>query len=404
MAERASLLEQTLSDLARATPYPARTILILSLASSIGIGIARFGYSLVLPDMRDSLGWSYSAAGFLNTVNAAGYLIGALAAAALARRIGLGATLRYGVVACVISLVLCALTANFILLTIARLVAGIGAALAFIAGSALSAQIAQAYPQRSSFLLGLYYGGAGIGIALSGFVAPTLLQIFGPGSWPITWAAFAAISLAFTLVLMLTKIEPPQTDNDDGDTQGIALSRIWIFLFAYFCFGAGYISYMTFMIAYVRDAGGGAVAQGLFWMLIGFGTFLSPWIWARLLQHGQTGMAMAVLLALNAFAAGLPLLGNSNLLLGISAFVFGAVFFAVVGATTAFARFNYPQPAWPKAIAVMSIVFGMGQILGPIVTGAISDTLGSLSPALIVSAVTLAIGAIASAFQNRLKD
>ena len=56
------------------TPHPARLILIASLAPTVGLGIGRFAYALVLPDMRDSLGWSYSAAGFLNTINAAGYL------------------------------------------------------------------------------------------------------------------------------------------------------------------------------------------------------------------------------------------------------------------------------------------------------------------------------------------
>ena len=72
----------------RPQPYahPARLILILSLAPTIGLGIGRFAYALVLPDMRDSLGWSYSAAGFLNTVNAAGYLGGALVAAAIVKR------------------------------------------------------------------------------------------------------------------------------------------------------------------------------------------------------------------------------------------------------------------------------------------------------------------------------
>jgi hypothetical protein len=38
--------------------HPAWTIVILSLAAAIGLGICRFAYSLVLPDMRDSLGWS----------------------------------------------------------------------------------------------------------------------------------------------------------------------------------------------------------------------------------------------------------------------------------------------------------------------------------------------------------
>src|SRR6195952_1496855 len=90
--------------------HPARLILILSLAPTVGLGIGRFAYSLVLPDMRDALHWSYSAAGFMNTVNAAGYLAGALVAAGLGRRFGLFAVVRAGTLACVLSLVLCGLS------------------------------------------------------------------------------------------------------------------------------------------------------------------------------------------------------------------------------------------------------------------------------------------------------
>src|SRR6266446_4065415 len=74
--------------------HPARLILILSLAPTVGLGIGRFAYSLVLPDMRDALGWSYSAAGFMNTLNAAGYLAGALMASRLVQRYGLSAAVR----------------------------------------------------------------------------------------------------------------------------------------------------------------------------------------------------------------------------------------------------------------------------------------------------------------------
>ena len=70
------------------------------------------------------------------------------------------------------------------------------------------------------------------------------------------------------------------------------------------------------------------------------------------------------------------------MLLAISALVFGVAFFAVVGSTTAFVRFNYPPAAWPTAIAAMTISFGVGQTLGPIAVGAITDAFGSLSYAL----------------------
>jgi hypothetical protein len=108
--------------------HPARLILILSLAPTIGLGIGRFAYALVLPDMRDSLHWSYSAAGFMNTINAVGYLAGALLASRLIRRFGLAANILWGTIACVFSLALCASTGNFAALSIARLVAGFGGA------------------------------------------------------------------------------------------------------------------------------------------------------------------------------------------------------------------------------------------------------------------------------------
>jgi MFS family permease len=82
--------------------------------------------------------------------------------------------------------------------------------------------------------------------------------------------------------------------------------------------------------------------------------------------------------------------------------VFGVAFFAVVGSTTAFVRFNYPSEMWPTAIAAMTISFGVGQTLGPIVVGAITDALGSLSYALNVSAALLALGAVLALLQRKV--
>jgi predicted MFS family arabinose efflux permease len=50
----------------------------------------------------------------------------------------------------------------------------------------------------------------------------------------------------------------------------------------------------------------------------------------------------------------------------------------------------------------MTISFGIGQTLGPIAVGAITDALGSLSYALNVSAALLVVGAISAVFQGKL--
>ncbi len=293
-----------------AIAHPARLILILSLAPTVGLGIGRFAYSLVLPDMRDALGWSYSAAGFMNTINAAGYLAGALMASKLIKRYGLSAAVRWGTLACVLSLALCALSGNFVVLSFARLLAGLGAAAGFVAGGALAARIAQSQPARANFLLSLFYAGPGLGILASGLIAPFVLQAFGPGSWWIVWWAMTLLAVAMTIPLLLAPI-----DTSDGIADAapatFAIRPVLIYLAGYFLFGAGYIAYMTFMIAYVRDAGGGAAAQSAFWSLIGFSAFVTPWLWRRVLAFDRGGLSTAIILGVNALGAALPLFGHS---------------------------------------------------------------------------------------------
>jgi predicted MFS family arabinose efflux permease len=382
--------------------HPARLILILSLGPTIGLGIGRFAYALVLPDMRDALGWSYSAAGFMNTINAAGYLAGALMASRLAKRFGLSAAVRWGTLACVLALALCALTGNFVVLSLARLLAGLGAAAGFVAGGALAAQIAQSHPARANFLLSLYYAGPGLGILSSGLIAPFVLRAFGPGSWWIVWWAMTLLSAVMIVPLLLAPLDA-HAALPDARPADFAIAPALIYLIGYFLFGAGYIAYMTFMIAYVRDAGGGATAQSAFWSLIGLSAFATPWLWRGVLALDRGGISTAIILSVNAAGAALPLFGHSAFLLASSAVVFGVAFFAVVGSTTAFVRYNYPPSAWPAGIAAMTIAFGIGQMLGPIAIGAITDAFGSLSYALNVSAAMLLLGAVATAFQGRLR-
>ena len=383
-------------------PHPARLILILSLAPTIGLGIGRFAYALVLPDMRDSLSWSYSAAGFMNTINAVGYLAGALTASPLIKRLGLAQSVVWGTAACVASLALCALTGNFIVLSFARLLAGFAAAAGFIGGGALAAVIAQTRPSRANFLLSLFYAGPGAGILASGLIAPYTLQAFGQGSWWIVWWALTLLSLVMILPLWLAPLGGDAVIDQNVRVK-FSVRPVLIYLAAYFLFGAGYIAYMTFMIAYVRDGGGGATAQATFWSLIGVSAFATPWVWRRVLALDRGGLATTVILSTNAIGAALPIFGHSPLLLAISALVFGIAFFAVVGSTTAFVRLNYPPAEWPTAIAALTIAFGIGQTLGPIAVGAITDAVGSLSSALNVSAAMLALGAVLSAFQRKLR-
>jgi MFS family permease len=380
--------------------HAARLILVLALAPAVGVGLCRFAYSLLLPDMRESLAWSYATAGFLNTSNAAGYLSGALAASPIARRIGLFRAVLIGTAVCVATLVF-SMSANVVVLSTVRFLSGFAGAVAFVAASALAANIAQAHPDRLGFLMGLLYTGPGIGIFISGLTAPFLLQWLGPGSWWIVWGVLAAIALVLNMALPLARAAPDRSSGRSAASEA-PISPMLVYLVGYFLYGAGSIAYMTFMIAFVRDAGGGALLQSVFWTIIALGAFVSPWLWGGVISRGRGGGAAAIVTAVTGLGALIPFLSSSTLALAVSAAVFGSGFFAVTSSTTAFVRFNYPPDAWPKAIGILTMAFGIGSMLGPIVTGAVSDKTGSLGAMLAISAGLLGMGAVVAACQRPL--
>ncbi len=385
----------------RALWRDAATILVLALAPAAGVGIARFAYSLLLPDMRQSLGWTYAAAGFMNTVNAAGYLAGALIAAATMRRVGQFGTILYGSIACVIALALSAITSNFLLLSVLRLAAGIGGAVAFVGGGVATVRLSQRHPMQAAFLLSLYYIGPGLGILVSGIATPLLLAGLGPGSWSIAWGMLAAISAVFCLALLAVRVE----ETGGGLEMAAAPTRLLpmaVVLVSYCLFSIGSIAYMTFMIAWLGNAGAGAVAQSAFWSLLGLGGVCSPLLWSWAVARLRGGHAIALLSGMTFIVAMLALFTDARALHFLSAFGFGSVFFAVVAGTTAFVRRNLPPTAWPSGVGAMTVSFGLGQAIGPVFSGAITDASGSLSLGLQTSAVLLALAAVLAMFQRDL--
>lgn len=173
----------------------------------------------------------------------------------------------------------------------------------------------------------------------------------------------------------------------------------WL-LCGYLFLGAGYIAYMTFMIAWVQGSGGGVGFQAVFWAVVGLATMASPWLWTVILKRFLHGHAFAVLTGITAIGAVLPLISNTVPMLLASAALFGSAFFAVVAATTAFVRRNLPQAQWASAIGILTVVFGIGQMLGPVAIGFVNDVMQNLESGLWASVVLLLVAAMLGALQR----
>ena len=389
---------------AAVSTLPASAILRLALALSIGaavsLGISRFAYGLLLPPMRADLGWSYALAGAMNTSNAAGYLLGALLTPWLLRRVD-PATLLW--TASLLASVLMALSGLFtdtLVWLLQRLAAGVASALVFVTGGLLAAQLGGQDPGRAGLLIGLYYGGTGLGISLSALLVPAVLHGAADAShpWAWGWAALAVLCFAGTAIVRwparsLASLVGPAGTASAADAAPVPLRRFAFALAAYGMFGVGYIGYMTFVIALLKEQGQSAASITAFYALLGVAVMASPRLWAWLLDRYRDGRPLGLLNGLLGLATLLPALSNAWPLVFLSGLLFGGVFLSLVASTTAWVRHNLPPAQWAPGIGAFTIVFASGQIIGPTVVGWVADSAGGLARGFVVSALALWLGA-----------
>ena len=387
------------------------TAFALALGAAISLGLARFSYALLLPAMRADLGWSYFTSGAMNTANAAGYLVGALLAPGWLARFDARRVLVAGGIGSVLTLAAHALVRDDAALYLLRGVTGIASAASFVSGGLLAARLAQQAvrfepPRSAGLVLGLYYGGTGVGIVVSSLLVPPILAAApnaGSHGWPAAWVALALAALAATILMArFTRglAGPPVPPPARGTA--FRWAPLGFGLAGYLMFGIGYIGYMTFVVTLLREQGLAPALIVAFYALLGLGVIASSWLWATLLQRYRGGQPMALLNSLLALATALPVLSSNVVAVFVSGALFGAVFLSVVASTTALVRHNLAAPAWPAGIAAFTIVFAAGQIVGPSLVGWVADGAGGLARGLALSAGVLAFGALLASRQRAL--
>jgi len=372
----------------------------LALGPAVSLGLARFSYALLLPPMRADLGWTYTTSGAMNTVNAAGYLLGALAMPRLLARFDARRLLLAGCVGTVLTLAAHGFVSGDAALYLLRLLSGATGAATFVSGGVLAARLGSG--GSAGLVLGLYYGGTGVGIIASALLVPPVAARAAPHAWQAAWWVLAVAALVATAVAASATRSLAAPPVGAAHHERLRWSGFGFALAGYFGFGIGYIGYMTFVVTLLRELqvpGGQIIA---FYVLLGACVIGSSWLWAGLLQRFRGGQPLALLNALLAVATILPVASAHPAAVFASGVLFGSVFLSVVAATTALVRHNLPPASWASGIAAFTIVFAAGQIAGPTLTGWVADGPGGLARGLAGSAAVLALGAAIAALQRPL--
>ncbi len=375
----------------------------LCLGVTVTNSFARFAYGLLLPAMKSELGWSYAQAGWLNTANALGYIVGAVLTMVLMARISAARLFAVGLTTTTAALLATGAQEALWWQSLWRFLAGVFGALSFSSAGTLAAQLFPDNPRRNALSIALLFGfGGGLGIVLAGGTLPVMLGARGTGAWPVGWTMVGGASLVFLPLGLWAagQLRPPRAKPSPRPS--LPIRAMWPEFGGYAAFGLGYIVYLTFLSAWMTERGAEAGLIAGVWVLLGACLCLSPFVWRPVFARFAGGLPLALILGCIAAGSVLPVLcpGGAGLL--ASAVIFGLSVFMAPGAVTNFTRHNLPAESWGAAISLFTVVFAVSQTLGPVAAGWIGDVTGNIGNGLVGAACVLSGGAALALLQRRL--
>ncbi len=366
------------------TPLALAFAGFLSLAVAMGIG--RFVYTPILPDMVASAGLSTSEAGLIASANFAGYLLGAVLATL--RLPGTRAAWALGALAASAATTLAMAFAGTLPAFLAiRFAGGMASAFVLVFASALVLEGLRATGRTG--LGALHFAGVGMGIATSALVVGGVSR--AGGTWQQEWLAAGLVAIAATIIVAVLAPRASEAPGAAGQPSGrVGATPVVI---AYGLFGFGYVITATFLVAIVREQAALAPFEPWVWALVGLSAVPSVALWNLVASSIGVGRAFALACILEAVGVSASVLWLSAAGAGLAAILLGATFVAITSLGLQVAR-DHTQADPRRMVAVMTVAFSVGQIIGPLYAGALHDRFGSFVPATLSAAAALILAGL----------
>lgn len=362
-------------------------------ALMVVMGIGRFVYTALLPGMMETYGFNANVAGTMAAWNYAGYLAGVIAT-----RKETPGMRRYLLFTGFLSLSLLTTAAMGFVTTntlwhIIRFLSGFASGACFVLCSAIVLDTLAAV--KRPVLSGVLYSGVGAGIALGGLAAGPLEDA---GNSASAWVWLATICLPLAAVATVT-LRPqvnhtPAPHQPAGNTASSESNRhkrqYRILLASYFLEGFGYIIGATFLVSLVQTTTNSAETAKLAWIVTGCAAAASTPVWRWAARKGYIRTLVLAFL-LQALGSLIPALSNSPFAALSGGFLLGGTFMGITVLSLQYGTLLSSKPS-AHTVAIMTALYGIGQIIGPVVAGFISHG-QEFQPAFIISAVSLFLAA-----------
>lgn len=285
----------------------------------VGIGLARFAYTPLLPALVTEGWFSASQAAYLGAANLAGYLAGALLARNIAARTSTRFALRAGMALASVALFACAAPWSFLWFFIWRFTAGLSGGVLMVLAAPTVLPFVPAH--RLGLAGGVIFTGVALGIAISGTLVPVTLDL----GLMETWVCLGALAVLLTA---LSWHGWPVTVTDRKSTKTLLPAASPALKSLYLEYGLnafGLVPHMVFLVVFIAQG----LEQGLtvgahYWVLFGLGAVIGPVTVGYLADRVGFLRALRLGYGLQAIFVGALIFTDQTIVLVLSSLIMGA--------------------------------------------------------------------------------
>jgi MFS family permease len=361
------------------------------IALIVGVGMARFVFTSLLPYMlNDFLELTY--AGILASVNFMGYLGGSIFSIFIKDINTKVKFFRLGMLLCVITTLILGITTNEVIWFISRIIAGFGAAMALVVGSAI-VMTKLTFDDKTK-AMGIHFSGIGFSILVTDLISRAVLS--NGGNWQDSWIILsfvAAIFSTYAVYILSFDHKIKQQNSKHPLDKSLFSGFVIILIIAYFTEGVGFVVQGTFLPDIINSLEGLEGYGSFTWTLVGLAGIPSSIILMRLASKYGSINVIIFALSLQVIGILIPTLTTNIYLNFFSGFLYGGTF---VGLVALFLNLG-GKLAGKNPVVLMGALttaYGVGQVLAPLYSVAMVDYFGSYTSALYLTAAIVFSGII----------
>jgi len=369
------------------------------LAIVVGVGVARFSFTSLLPYMlEDFLTLTY--AGVLASFNFVGYLSGAIFSIFIKDINTKVKYLRIGFVLSIVTTLILGVSTNETLWLLSRVVAGFGSAMILIVGAAI-VMVKLDFEDKTK-AMGIHFSGIGLAIALSELISQLVLE---NATWSDAWLVLSAFAFIISFYsLYILSFDKVLKQNAAKHTLSFSIFSPYVILLilAYFTEGVGFVVQGTFLPVIINSLEGLEGYGSVGWLVVGLAGIPSSILWMRLAHTYGSLNVIIVAMFLQVLGILIPTMSTNIYLNLLSGALYGSTF---IGLVALFMNLG-GQLAGKNPVVLMGAMtaaYGIGQVGAPLYSVALIEYYGNYDTTLYLTAFIVSLGIAFLVFAKKIQ-